>query len=545
MERSDKSAARAERIARYSASVGLHEENPRHKPIFDRLKALHEGDKDARRIAKKANQRASALAACYRLNGPGIFIDRYLRDFLMEYNGRLFQGQGDKQPNSFNILNAFVEPDEKSLVLRLLPEKHYSLNLDRILESLTDPSSDHMLSSLIDVAEELTVFEYHVAGGYTDITLGSFPLTFHGAAFVREGSELSIVSLFGRKVDKLSVGKIDQADMKTYPGKSFLEEMGEIDISDIEIIEGSNMVPLIVMSRIDVKEGAAQARYILHEKKDNFDVITDDPNVLNDMRIMGMDDIAIASSLERLIEYLPIIEFVEQIPRFQNRLVELDDEVSIVRYPTQLRTESKSSVAKKIKKALSIAEVDNYVDVASLDVEVGSGKEYAVSPQNLKIESRGYWKTLAATAHGKDRNGNEIFGKTWVEVHESWYETTHTKSKVYKPINVTVGKSSDIGTVYVLRNAQHPRNTFKIGFTTKEAEDRAGQLSGTSGQPDGFAVVQDWLVYNPRAIEFEVHKRLSRFRVNKRREFFQVDYREIRSCIEEVLTEASAEISEN
>lgn len=542
MKRSDKSAARAERLARYSASISLHEDNPRHKPIFENLQAIHQSDKNVRRATKKANQRASALAACYRLNGPDIFIDRYLRDFLREYNGRLFQGEGDKQPNSFNILNAFVEPDEIALVLRLLPENHYSVNLDTVLEALTDPAFEKDLPSLTTVTDELAIYEYHISGGYTEITLGSFPLTFHGAAFVREGAELSVIGLFGRKVDKLAVGKIERGNIKTYPGKSFLEEMGDVDISDIELIEGSHLVPLVVMSRIDVEKNNTQVRYIFHEKKDNFDVITDDPNVLNDMKVIGMDDDAIAASLGRLVEYLPIIEFVEQIPKFHNKIVELDDELTIARYPTQLRTEANTSTVKKIKKALSAAEIANYVDVASLSIEVGTGKEYAVGPQNLKIESGGYWKILPTTSCGKDKHGNEIFGKTWVETQESWYEITKTKSEIERAISVKVGTDANIGTVYVLRNAQHPRNTYKIGFTTKTAGERAGQLGSTSGQPDGFVVVQDWTVRDPRAIEFEVHKRLSKFRVNKRREFFQVDYREIRSCIEEVLAEASAEV---
>lgn len=53
------------------------------------------------------------------------------------------------------------------------------------------------------------------------------------------------------------------------------------------------------------------------------------------------------------------------------------------------------------------------------------------------------------------------------------------------------------GHIYVMRNALHGPDTYKIGFTTKRVEDRAIQLGATSGQPDMFNVVQSWHVKAP------------------------------------------------
>ena len=174
MNRSKKSQERVDRIARYAASVNLDEADPRNKPILDSLGRFYKSNPKARKIANKANERAKYLAASIPLNGPGLFVDRYLRSFLQEYNSRLFRGNGDKQPNSFNVINAFVEPDEDALVLRLLPEMHHTLGLNTLLESLTDPAANVSYQSLMDALEELNIYEYHILGGYSEITFDDF-----------------------------------------------------------------------------------------------------------------------------------------------------------------------------------------------------------------------------------------------------------------------------------------------------------------------------------------------------------------------------------
>lgn len=540
MERSEKSRARAERIARYAASVNLSEHDPATKPIFEGLARFYKGNPKARKIAKKANERSKYLAASFVLNGPGLFVDKYLRSFLEEYNGRLFQGNGDKQPNSFNVLNSFVEPDEKALVLRLLPEIHYSLNLNLILDTLTEPSSNYHLDELPNCCEELNIYEYHVLGGYADVVFGSLKLTFHGLAFVRDGQELCIAAIFGKKVAELESGIPDQ-EMKVYPGKEFLNKIESVDTSDIEIIAGTSHVPLIALSRLTLNDAKSQARYVLLEKRDTFDVLTSDPSVFEDMKVMGMNEDQIKSSLERLNEYLPIFEFIEQLPLFQNKISELDDLVNLVRYPTGFKIEGTSGTVRKIRKNLPPNECPNYINVVTVDVEGSSAHSFEIEPNNLVIESSGYWQTLPPDKSGTDRAGNVLYGKTWVKTQKSWYEMTNVEVELKEPIAVEIRDTADVGTVYVMRNAQHPKETYKIGFTTKTSDDRAAQLGGTSGQPDGFAIVQDWQVKSPRLVEKEVHNRLRTYRVNDRREFFRLDYREIRKCIEEVIRELAAE----
>ncbi|MCJ9674767.1 MULTISPECIES: hypothetical protein [unclassified Neorhizobium] len=47
--------------------------------------------------------------------------------------------QGDEQPQSFDVLQAFVEPQERALLLKILPKIFHSLDVNFILDKLTDP----------------------------------------------------------------------------------------------------------------------------------------------------------------------------------------------------------------------------------------------------------------------------------------------------------------------------------------------------------------------------------------------------------------------
>ena len=74
------------------------------------------------------------------------------------------------------------------------------------------------------------------------------------------------------------------------------------------------------------------------------------------------------------------------------------------------------------------------------------------------------------------------------------------------------------GWVYVLTNKSF-QGLVKIGFSTKDPELRAEELTGT-GHPHPFFVAYEALIENPRDVEQAVHAELKSDREAK--EFFQV-----------------------
>lgn len=85
------------------------------------------------------------------------------------------------------------------------------------------------------------------------------------------------------------------------------------------------------------------------------------------------------------------------------------------------------------------------------------------------------------------------------------------------------------GWIYVLSNKSMP-DMYKLGLTRLHPNQRAGQLSKSSGSPTEFVVEAKFISLDPERDEKILHESLSRFRVSQAREFF--------SCpLDRILTE--------
>ena len=84
--------------------------------------------------------------------------------------------------------------------------------------------------------------------------------------------------------------------------------------------------------------------------------------------------------------------------------------------------------------------------------------------------------------------------------------------------------------VYVLSNPTMP-GYVKIGFTDKTPEERALQLSRSTGVILPFKVEWAFHCYNGYALEQEVHRHLESSRITGNREFFDVSLDEAKKVI--------------
>jgi hypothetical protein len=87
--------------------------------------------------------------------------------------------------------------------------------------------------------------------------------------------------------------------------------------------------------------------------------------------------------------------------------------------------------------------------------------------------------------------------------------------------------------VYILVNPSMPE-MLKIGYTKNDPEERAVQLSKSTGVPMPFDVVYSYSCFNGERIEKEVHKQLKQKRVRGEREFFYVSLDEAKQVIKKV-----------
>jgi predicted RNA-binding Zn-ribbon protein involved in translation (DUF1610 family) len=96
------------------------------------------------------------------------------------------------------------------------------------------------------------------------------------------------------------------------------------------------------------------------------------------------------------------------------------------------------------------------------------------------------------------------------------------------------GSKQKDGYVYVLVSSEKP-NLVKIGMTYRNPEERAKELSSSTGVSMPYIVAYKMETPNPERVEKKVHGRLSQKRVNPDREFFRVETNEAIRVIEEVV----------
>lgn len=93
-----------------------------------------------------------------------------------------------------------------------------------------------------------------------------------------------------------------------------------------------------------------------------------------------------------------------------------------------------------------------------------------------------------------------------------------------------------VGYVYILINPTMP-GLLKIGMTTLTPEERARQLSSVTGVAAPYRVAYARQVVDCEYAERRMHYRLDRYRINQRREFFQLP---LNAAIDELSTIAAS-----
>jgi len=540
MDRSDKWHERFARIAQFNEAVTVDINSQAVK----RQTQLIDRDPKLKKESEARQKRAFDLTVAFIENGAQLFVDEYLRKFLLEYNHRILIGEGAQLPLSFNVLNAFTEPDPKTLILRLLPEQIFSASLASVLDFLTAPKASTSVTSLVQLLDEFVVYEINMLGGYSDFRLpGHEDFIFAGAAFVREHDELSILGVFGKE-NPAPGGSVEEIGPKGFSTeKEFLRRnRKQIDLRDDAFFGDGSFRPTILLTRINLADERMEARYVLEEKKEAFTVFTDEAVAHQYPKEMSghEQEERIRNSLDQLRSFEGLFSFLSLFPLFIKSLQERDDDLVVERHPTKFKTEAMDAHSRRARQSLGLSETPNYVEIRTL-IDSGSDKAAYATPETaIKIETRGHWKTLPLGMIGTDKSGNKIHGKSWVHVEKSWFEALNVDlGSIGKSVEINIAGSRDeaAGFIYVMRSAQHPKHVYKIGFTTISPEERAKQLTSETGQPDMFNVVQSWAVKKPAFIEKLIHQRLNAYRVNKSREFFRLRYSEIRDCIEKTIEE--------
>lgn len=102
------------RLEEYTA---MNKENPEHKKYLN----------DTFEIG-------TALVQVQHVNGAGLRADTQLREFNLEYNGRVFKGSLRDMPASFNVVEAFNKFRPRTATFELRAEKDHLFSFQHFID---------------------------------------------------------------------------------------------------------------------------------------------------------------------------------------------------------------------------------------------------------------------------------------------------------------------------------------------------------------------------------------------------------------------------
>ena len=589
---SDNDSSRHERLT-YLHKVSMPApgtpEAGRAKANFAKLNA----DPRHRQAMKDMHERAVATLNAQLRSGAGYTADQTLRHFLGEYNGRLMQHGRNSMPASFELGEAFFFTPKEFVALCLLPERDYLISFTDFLDYATGieaPATDVAAAWGLENGVIYNISSLDTVGELMLETDSNSSFSFVAASMVRRQDELSFLLVLGEQRPVTETQKMvtsTRTGVSTNPGKVFLNA---VDTSDDEPIAlpGSDLLRTLALVRFNLRERRMEGRLLMREFAKSFSIVGDTEAALAKTEKGYVERTArAAEDLDALGSVWEIAKTLLLLPSY------LAARISVVRSETvntKLGTVLRSSLKARraVEHALDGSRVlhrsISAVRILRSEAAALTGRSYRAPAFQVPVE--GFWRYFTdPLRQGHDEGGEPVVGKTWVRAHlrHKDKEPPTEPKVVYIKASLSLARQRldrfrqtelaresaaapkaqgieaapatattiqapgvpgakqckpDVSTsppgafLYVMRCPAHGRDIYKVGFTDRDPEIRARELSATTASPTHFLVVQAWAVSEGLAAEQAAHRRIDQFRLSTNREFFQGSYAELRKGIE-------------
>ena len=97
-----------------------------------------------------------------------------------------------------------------------------------------------------------------------------------------------------------------------------------------------------------------------------------------------------------------------------------------------------------------------------------------------------------------------------------------------------------MGTIYIVKNPHYVENYYKVGKTSRTAEDRLSDTKNASAfsLESGSVVIAEYAVYNLNKVESLIHQALFEYKVDSdKKEWFKIELSELKKIIKEIVNE--------
>lgn len=182
---------------------------------------------------------------------------------------------------------------------------------------------------------------------------------------------------------------------------------------------------------------------------------------------------------------------------------------------------------------------DDYLDHQDNPIVSGRGVYYKNNPRGLQnIYVTGYQDEVIEVKGCASSDGLYVLTKEGTRIVYSQIMETFVRRKrqielILRGRKKDKEKAENLGYIYVLSNKSLPPNTYKIGSTYGNPEERAEELTGT-GHLTPFKVEFSIEIKSAEYYEKKIHSLLNGYRVKQNREFFELDLDKIKNCLKQV-----------
>ena len=515
--------------------------HPAHQFLSTQAKLSAERNLTFRRWVKDLEKKFHCFVLTRMQGGTQFPIADILRHYFLEYASRLAKHGPHSFPTSFNVIESFLIFSHDYFIFDLREERDHLLQLTEYIDWYSSGAFPDEPGVLTEIAAEGVIYSYNMVAPTEDyrIQTNGSELVITGVALVRHSTEVSMIALCGETPANVSDEKIPELGHgRPAVGKEGLESDGAYSITDRYLKETPGYSRVIGLVRFDLESRQFFVRYLNHDIGDSYLVATDDPMIFTkDITQQERDKIFKLSS-ETLIRYEPLFALLLSLMYLPAFFIGEHDRVTQTTFSTELHTRRASTEVRKAVRNLGRKFICFSREVHCLQSTADDSivDERTIVPPDLEFAASGFWKTLAPGEIGEDEKGNPIVGKTWVQRTETW--SSHGVEKFVMRKKEKRIEGANPGHLYIMRSGSHSLDIYKIGKTRRSPEVRARELTGATGVPTSFEVLATWEVGDVDLVEKEIHRRLRRYEVNRRREFFRAPLSVIVAEIEIVIRES-------
>lgn len=519
---------------------------------FEQWTSHFKEDPKFKKYVKKMWTKTKALVTASYENGAGFAMDIFIREYCLEFNGRLAQFGPGKMPSSYNVFEAFLEYDPKLVMFKIREERDFLVNFQDFFEFVTDPDQHVNLEDSINLIEEGVIYSFNASNNLEDITFstqGQKEFCVGGFSFIRHKNEISFGFLCGENANvdqETRQVKKKWEEFKPIYGREEIKPSKEYELEAVPLLGNKSFWKTNVLLRIDINDKSQECKYVYKDEGQSYSILTDDIscylNSKGEFLNLSLQEV-FKNQVQEIKTYNILFELCSTALFLPLYFEKNEEFISEERHETKLFKNSKTKTGRARNNLLTSHERINFRRVSIIQKEATSSSRFTtyLAPE-FKQQVTGFWKNLPPGSVGADRQGKPIHGRTWVNKSISWLESnpnlqpitaTSKTTKTNKDSN-SVGKNE--GYIYILQSAAHQSDTFKVGRTTRTPEARANELSRETGSPSRFLVLKEWDVLDCVEAEELIHQKLAQYRVNPKREFFQAPYKVIFAVVEEVVS---------